>query len=121
MRFLTPERDAKIPMRKKAAAMKSHPCTTAPRPEEVEMPSFPPVVSWCSVMPIQPTLAQMAAMAHKTITIERGGFIVSAVQSHGLLKAELCTVGVAPLLQGWFFIQAAMLFTVASSMPMNPW
>lgn len=121
MRFLTPERDAKIPIRKKAAAMKSHPCTTAPRPEEVEMPSFPPVVSWCSVMPIQPTLAQMAAMAHKTITIERGGFIVSAVQSHGLLKAVLCTVGVARCYRVGFFIQAAMLFTVASSMPMNPW
>ena len=87
MRFLTPERDAKIPMRKKAAAMKSHPCTTAPRPEEVEMPSFPPVVSWCSVMPIQPTLAQMAAMAQNAITIKRGGLMFSGVQIHGLLKA----------------------------------
>ena len=87
MRFLTPERDAKIPIRKKAAAMKSHPCTTAPRPEEVEMPSFPPVVSWCSVMPIQPTLAQMAAMAQKAITIKRGGFMFSGVQIHGWLKA----------------------------------
>lgn len=87
MRFLNLERDAKIPMRINAAAMKSYPCTTAPRPEEVEMPSFPPVVSWCSVMPIQPTLAQMAAKAQNAITIKRGGFMFSGVQIHGWLSA----------------------------------
>jgi hypothetical protein len=45
MAFLKLERDAKIPIKPNAAAIKSQPLTIALRPKDEEMPSFPPIVS----------------------------------------------------------------------------
>ena len=43
--FLNLERNTKIPIKPNATAMKNQPFTTAPTPEDVEIPSRPPVVS----------------------------------------------------------------------------
>ena len=45
MIFLNLDRNVNMPIKPNAAAMKYHPFTTALRPEDVEIPCLPPVVS----------------------------------------------------------------------------